>query len=79
MMHFTADYYTDLTLRGPETWQTWWNTCFQSVSLLVSPTSSRTLGRTFTCFVSVSVLLLLGANSLHPESRGQEKDAQETE
>lgn len=40
----------------------------------VSLTNSLTLVGIFTCFVSVSVLLLLGANSLHPERKGQEKE-----
>lgn len=39
----------------------------------MSPTSRRTLVGVFTCFVSFSVLLLLGANPLHPDRRGSGK------
>lgn len=52
---------------------------FQSNSKLLSPTNSLTLVGIFACLVSISVLLLLWANSLHPERRRQEKEVQETE
>lgn len=45
----------------------------------MSLTSSLTLIGFFTCFVSISALLLFGANSLHPETRWDDKEGEETE
>lgn len=52
---------------------------FELTSKAASRTSSRTVSRIFTCSVSVSVLLLSGANSLHPEGRGEVKEDEKTD
>lgn len=81
-----TDKLTSVSNRPRRTWKRW-NTLSvnttdglarqifsQLNSEAVSLTNSLTLVGIFTCFVSVSVLLLLGANSLHPERKGQEKE-----